>query len=176
MTSSIPSAHKRVSAISSSVRPLISTSALGRSSVSGRKRVPRPAARIMAFMDSVPSWVQVLLLAMMHHHFHSTLGAQMIRQPLRQIDGAMLAAGTTEGHHQVLEAATLIRAHACIHQRDRAGEELAHALLLIEIVDDRRIFPGEGLKAFFAAGVREAAAVENKTAAVAGVVLRQAAV
>ena len=32
------------------VRPLISTSALGRESVSGRKRVPRPAARIMAFM------------------------------------------------------------------------------------------------------------------------------
>jgi len=121
-------------------------------------------------MDSLLSWIQVLLLAMMYHHYYSILGigAQMIRQPLRQINGAMLASGTTERHHQVLEAATLIRAHACVHQRDRAGEELAHALLLIEIVDDRRVYSGEGLEALFAAGIREAAAVENETAAVAG--------
>ncbi len=48
------------------------------------------------------------------------------------------------------------------------------AFLLVEIVDDRGVLAGEGFEAFFAAGIGEAAAVENEAAAVAGVVLRQA--
>jgi len=55
----------------------------------------------------------------------------------------MLAAGAPERHHQVLEAAALIRAHAGVHQRHCAGEKLAHALLLVEIVDDRASFERE---------------------------------
>src|SRR5208337_643341 len=123
ITSRTPELRKRESAISSSVRPLISTSALGRSSVSGRKRVPRPAARIIAFIGLSLSWIQLLLLAMAHDNFHSVfgLGAQVFRQLLGQIDGAMLAAGAAERHHQVLEAATLIRAHGRVHQRHCAG-------------------------------------------------------
>src|SRR5712692_6952332 len=50
ITSVIPKERRRESVISRSVRPLISTRALGRVSVSGRRRVPRPAARIMAFI------------------------------------------------------------------------------------------------------------------------------
>src|SRR5260370_29787944 len=111
ITSRTPKFCKRESAISSSVRPSISTSALGRSSVSGRKRVPRPAAKIIAFIGASLSqislsWIQLLLLTMTHHYFQSILAAQMFGQLLRQIDRAMLAAGAAERHHQVLEAAT----------------------------------------------------------------------
>ena len=51
-----------------------------------------------------------------------------------------------------------------------------HALLLIEIVDHRRVFAGERFEALFASGIREAAAIENESAAVPGLVLRQAPV
>src|SRR6267378_1698180 len=50
MTSVTPKACRREKVISRRVRPESSTSALGRLSVSGRRRVPRPAARIMAFI------------------------------------------------------------------------------------------------------------------------------
>src|ERR1700722_11050323 len=50
MASVMPKVRRRVSAISRRVRPFSSTRALGRASVSGRRRVPRPAAKIMAFM------------------------------------------------------------------------------------------------------------------------------
>src|ERR1019366_7538273 len=124
--------------------------------------------------ESSLSWIQLLLLAMMHHHFHTILAAQMFRQLLREIHRAMLAAGAAERHHQVLEAAALIRAHACVHQRHCTSEKLVHALVLIEIVDDRRVFTGEGFEALFSAGIGEAAAIENEAAAIASVVLRQA--
>src|SRR5208282_72331 len=175
ITSRTPKLRKRESVISSSVRPLISTSALGRSSVRGRKRVPRPAARIIAFIGPSLSWIQLLLLAMMYHHLHSILAAQMFCQLLRQIYGSVLAAGTTERHHQVLEPAVLIGADACVHQRLDAGEKLTHAFRLIEIVDYRRVLAGEGLEALFAPGIREAATIENEAAAVAGLVLRRQA-
>src|ERR1700751_3035943 len=48
MTSFTPKERRRVSVISSRVRSSISTSAFGQSLVSGRRRVPSPAARIMA--------------------------------------------------------------------------------------------------------------------------------
>ena len=79
---------------------------------------------------------------MTYHDLHSIFSAQMFRQLLRQIDGSVLAAGTTERYHQVLETAVLIGADACVHQRLDAGEKLMHALLPIEIVDYRRVFAG----------------------------------
>src|SRR6266436_5309971 len=88
----------------------------------------------------------------------------------------MLAARTAERDHQILEAALLIIGDAGIHQRQDAGEKLVHGLLLIEIVDDRSVFAGERLEAFFASGIREAAAIENEAAAIAAFVLRQALV
>src|ERR1039457_2163337 len=102
---------------------------------------------------------------MTYHHLHSIFSAQVFRQSLRQRDRAVLAAGTTERSHQALEAAVLIRADACVHQRHDAGEKLMHALLPIEIVDYRRVFAGEGFEAFFAPGIREAAAIENESGA-----------
>ena len=99
----------------------------------------------------------------------------MLRQLLRQINGAMLPAGAAERHHQVLKAAPLILAHAGVHQRQDTGQKLVHALLLIQIVDDRSVFAGEGLEALFAAGIGQAAAIENKSAAIPGLILRPAA-
>src|SRR5579883_2184614 len=52
MISSTPKSRSREIVISSSVRPSSSTSAFGRSFVSGRSRVPSPAARIIAFIAS----------------------------------------------------------------------------------------------------------------------------
>src|SRR6266436_1483175 len=53
MTSVTPKVRRRERVISRRVRPESSTSALGRVSVIGRRRVPRPAARIMAFMGAL---------------------------------------------------------------------------------------------------------------------------
>src|SRR5260370_33087781 len=46
----MPKVRKRERVISSRVRPESSTRALGRVSVRGFRRVPKPAARIMAFI------------------------------------------------------------------------------------------------------------------------------
>src|SRR5260370_5385972 len=100
----------------------------------------------------------------------------MFGQLLRQKDRAMLPAGASERHHQVLEAALPVTAHAGIHQRHHAGEKLVHALLLVEIVDYRRVFSGPRLEALLAAGIRQAAAIENKTDSVFALVPRHAAV
>src|SRR5260370_13233102 len=51
-----------------------------------------------------------------------------------------------------------------------------HAFLLIEVVDDRSVFAGEGFEALFAAGIGEAAAIEDEAAAISGFVFRQALV
>src|SRR5881409_2600222 len=51
ITPSTPDARRRSSVISSSVRPATSTNAFGRLSVSGRRRVPRPAASTIAFIS-----------------------------------------------------------------------------------------------------------------------------
>src|SRR5258708_10037484 len=51
-----------------------------------------------------------------------------------------------------------------------------HACLLIEVVDDRGVFAGESLEALFAAGIGEAAAIEDEAAAISRFVFRQALV
>src|SRR5713226_7405953 len=113
---------------------------------------------------------------MPHHHIHPVPAAQTFRQLLRQIYRAMLATGAAERHHQALEAATLIIAHTGIHQRYDAGEKLLYALLLIQIINHRHIFARESLEALFASGIRKAAAVENESAPMPGLVFRRAPV
>src|SRR6266850_1752993 len=85
----------------------------------------------------------------------------------------MLSAGAAERNHQILEAALLIAVDARIHQRQDASEELMHAFLLIEIVDDRGVFAGESLEALFASRIREAAAIKNEPAAISRFIFRQ---
>src|SRR5713101_5796058 len=105
--------------------------------------------------------------------FEAVAAAQPFGQLLGEENGAVLATGAAERNHQIFEAATLIFAHAGVHERENTGEKLMHAFLLIEIVDDRDVFASEGLEALFAAGIGEAAAIENKAAAVPVFVLRQ---
>src|SRR5713101_4796554 len=120
ITSRTPNARRRASVISNSVRPAISTRVFGRSFVSGRKRVPSPAARIMAFIVGLslwgfhcgafivglslwgfhcgafigaPSFAQLLQLQMPHRYLYSICGAEMFCQLLGKIDRAVLAAG-----------------------------------------------------------------------------------
>src|SRR5579864_3238868 len=88
----------------------------------------------------------------------------------------MLAAGASKSHHQVLEAAPLVFIDTGVHQRQRAGKELVHALLLIEVFDHRRFSSGERFEAFLAPGVWQAAAIEDESSPVAGLVLRPATV
>src|SRR6266852_1555309 len=180
MTSVTPKVPRRERVISSRVRPATSTRALGRLSVSGRRRVPRPAARIMAFMEG-PSlerspFAQLLQLKMPHRHFQTVPGAQTLGQLLGKEDGAMLASRAAERDHQTLETATLIIADAGVHKGHNTSEKLMHALLLDEVVDYRDVLARQMLKALFASGIREAAAIENESAAMPGFVLRQAPV
>src|SRR6266566_9480286 len=99
MTTSVtPKERRRERVISSSVWPATSTKALGRVSVSGRKRVPRPAARIIAF-KAVPSLAQALEAQVPQHYIDSVGGAQFFCSLLRQINGTMLAPGATEANH-----------------------------------------------------------------------------
>src|SRR5581483_3377495 len=113
---------------------------------------------------------------MPHHDLDPAPGAQMLRQAFSHKYRAMLAAGATKRHHQALEAAALIIAHAGINQRHHAGEELMHALLLVEILDDRRVLAGEVLETLFASRIGNAAGIEDKSAAMSAVVFRQSLV
>src|ERR1017187_901148 len=99
---------------------------------------------------------------MPHQHFHPVPTAQMFCQLLRQIYRAMLAACATKRRHQALEAATLIVAHAGIHQRRGASEELMHALLLIEKIGHGLVFASKSSKALFASGVGQTPGIENE--------------
>ena len=113
---------------------------------------------------------------MEHHDFHSVALVKMFCQLLRKIDRAVLPTRAAERNHQILEAALLIGAHAAINQRHHAGKILMHALLLVEVIDYRRVFSGESFEAFFPPGIGQAAAIENKAAAISTFIFRKAAV
>ena len=107
--------------------------------------------------------------------FHAVSEAQALGQLFRQEDGAMLAARAAEGNHQVFEAALLVIVDGGVHQGKHAREELVHALLLVKVIDDRGVFAGKGLEAFFAAGIGQAAAIKDESSAISRFILRQAA-
>src|SRR5208282_1060297 len=78
-------------------------------------------------------------------------------------------------NHQILEAALLIVVDGGVHQGKNAGEELVHAFLLVKVIDDWSVFTGKCLEAFFAARIRQAAAIKNESAAISRFILRQIA-
>src|SRR5467141_5313550 len=110
---------------------------------------------------------EFLQLEMADGDFHAVPVAQALGQLLGEENGAVLAAGAAERNHQILEATLLIVADARVHQREDAGEKLVHAFLLNEIVDHRSVLAGESLETLFAAGIGEAACIEDESAAVA---------
>src|ERR1700692_2496762 len=114
----MPKPRRRASVISSKVRPPISTSAFGRSSVRGRKRVPRPAARTMAFIEKLSakdyqqeeriarfavkrtSFAHLLELQMAHHHFHAVPDTKVFCQLFSKINRTVLTTGAAERNHE----------------------------------------------------------------------------
>src|SRR5690606_29337785 len=104
--------------------PATSMSALGVWSVSGRRRVPSPAARIMASTSALLLMGGGRLrarpgarLAVLQRHLHVGIGtAQVPRQSLGEVDRAVLATRATEVHGQAVEAAPLVLLHLRVHQ------------------------------------------------------------
>src|SRR5580692_7788992 len=138
MASVTPNDWRGLMVISRRVRPFSATRALGRVPVRGRRRVPKPAARIMAFMagtseewvasgeypekteaEHLPrerrghreereSFAEVLKAEMAEDYFHAGPGAEAFGELLGKKDGAVLAAGAAEADHQIFEAAGLV--------------------------------------------------------------------
>src|SRR5262245_61457132 len=100
---------------------------------------------------------------MPHHDIHTGFTTQVFRQLFGEKDVAMLPAGATERHHQILEPSTLISCHAGINQRHHAGEKLMDTLLLVEIFDYGRILAGETLETFFPSRVGQTPSVKNES-------------
>jgi len=134
--------------------------------------VPSPAQRIIAFMEmsSLPHFLE---FDVAQSDFYSGTATKPFGKLFRKINGAVLAAGTAERDHEILEAASAIGGNAGVDERKRTCEKLVHGFLLIEVVDYRSIFSGERFEAFFPAGIGEVATVENETATIAGIVLGQ---
>ena len=92
-------------------------------SVKGRNRVPRPAAKIMAFILAY-SHISTLnfglkrlfniLFSMYQVHLHAELLVQMFRQVLCRIYGAVLSAGAAEADRQIGEAAFHVALHGSV--------------------------------------------------------------
>src|SRR5689334_8049682 len=97
---------------------------------------------------------QLLKFDVADNDFYTASAVQMFGELFGEIDGAMLAAGAAETHHYILEAALLIILDRCINKSEYAGEILVNALLLVEVINDRRVATGEGFEALFPARVR----------------------
>src|SRR5581483_8804775 len=98
----------------------------------------------------------------------------MIRQLLREIDGAMLPAGAAERDHEIFKSALLMVAHAGIHPRCGMGGKLVRARLLVQIVDNRGVSACQCLEAFFTSRIGDGPAVEHESTAVSRLVFRNA--
>ena len=99
-------------------------------------------------------------------------GAKAFCELFGEEDGTVLTTGTTERDHEALEAARLIVGDTGIHECVYGGEKLVHTFLLIEVFDDWRVSAGKFLKALFAAGIRKASAIEDKSATIAAFIAR----
>src|SRR5215470_7076365 len=128
-----PKDLSRSMVISRSARPFNSTRALGISSVSGRRRVPNPAARIIAFMreylgpsqkalganprrGSWLSFAHFLDLDVAEVDFQAAACAQPLCELFGEIDRTVLAAGAAERDHQTFEAASLVVGNAGVDE------------------------------------------------------------
>ena len=80
----------------------------------------------------------------------------------------MLAAGAAEGNHEVLESSLAIGGDGGVDEGEHSSQELVDGFLLAEVVDDGSILAGERPELLLAAGVGEAAGIEDKAAAIAG--------
>ncbi len=80
----------------------------------------------------------------------------------------MLAAGAAERNHKVLEPPLAIGGDGGVDEGENRSQELLDGFLLSKIVDDWSILAGECPELLLAAGVRQAASIEDKSTAVTG--------
>src|SRR6202140_2465020 len=109
---------------------------------------------------------EFLQFAMPQYDLDAVPFLQPFRNLFGQVHRAMLPARASERNHEVLESPSLIIAHTGTHQRHHAGQKLVHALLLVEIVDHRRVHPSKHLESLLPTGVRQTAPIKNKSPAI----------
>jgi hypothetical protein len=119
------------------------------------------------------SFALLLEFEVAEDNFEAGAGSEALGELFGEVDGAVLAAGASEGDHEILEMAGLVGGDASVDEGEDAGEKLVNGFLLLEIFNDRGVFAGEEFELFFAAGVGEAAAIEDEAAAVSGFVSGQ---
>ena len=149
--------------------PPTSSRAFGVLSVSGRSRLPTPAARIIAFIAASPSCARWRTST-----FTGNCSRRCCRQPLGAVDRAVLAAGAAEGDDEVGEVARLVVLDGLVDQREDVAEEVAHGGLALE-ERDHGIVAARQLRVLLEpAGVGQRPAVEHVAAAVSLLVGRHA--
>ena len=94
---------------------------------------------------------------------------------LGKIDGTVLATRAAKRNHEVFEAAALVAFDTFVDEGEGARKKAVNAFLPVEIIRDLGVFAGEGAKLFFAARIGEAAAIEDKPAAISGIIGRHLA-
>src|SRR5579883_2217731 len=126
MISVAPASSRRRSTRSSMGWPPTSMRALGMASVAGRRRLPTPAARTMAFMSGNRRGGERFQPEVLELDVHLVALAKARGQALGAVDRAMLAAGAAEGDGQRGEIALLVALHGLLDHRLGVLEELQH--------------------------------------------------
>src|SRR5215469_5784151 len=85
----------------------------------------------------------------------------------------MLPSSTPKADHQILESTLLVIAYTRINQSHHARQELMHTILLIQILDHRRILAGQRLELFFSPRIGKAPSIKHKAATIASLIFRQ---
>ena len=142
----MPKLRRRASMISSNVRPADFDQRFG--TIVGQ----RPQSRTQARRQDHRSHSARPPTRDGQHHIDPLPGRRCFANCLRQVHRAMLPAGTTERHHQVLEAAVLIIVDAAIHQRLACDRYSCTLACCFQIFDYRRVLAGQSLEPFLAPG------------------------
>ena len=122
-------------------------------SVKGRNRVPRPAAKIMAFILAY-SHISTLnfglkrlfniLFSMYQVHLHAELLVQMFRQVLCRVHGAVLSAGAAEADRQIGEAAFHVALHGSVDKGVGMLQEYGYLAVVFQEADNGFVQSREG--------------------------------
>ena len=90
------------------------------------------------------------------------LGGEVLREPLDQVDRAMLAAGATDRDREIAAVRAGQLGNPVLEEADDVGEHLGDDRMALEVFDDRRIAAGERGEARLPVGIGQAAHVEHE--------------
>ena len=144
----------------------------GRLSVSGRRRVPRPAAKISAFIllsleNFCVERLLDVLLAVHELHLDVEFLVDMLCHVLRAVDRTVLSAGASEANHQIRESALLVAFHRGVDKGIGVVEKLEYLAVVLKKLYHLVVEARKRLVALILAGVVDGAAVKHVAAAVA---------